>query len=178
MTTTAPNPAVLRRQALRMLAVALTAQAGWNDERESLYVRLTDGIDPHDLTQACRDLATTWTGQFMPPPATIITQANQARDARAMAAAATRDTHPERGIRRTEFDLDAPLCTRCGGGLMWLTDDELVFCHPCNGVLVMDPGTGRVKVRAEEHRDDLHVAAGEPGRHMRYGRHATPPEAT
>ena len=172
MTTHTPNPAVLRRQALRMLSVAITAQAGWNDERESLYVRLLADTDPQDLTDACRNIATTWTGQFMPPPAVILTEAARIRDARARRTAAQRETKTDqdRGIRRTEFDLDAPLCPRCGGGLMWLTHDEVIYCHPCNGVIVQDNQTGRVRLTQAE-RDALRVAAGPPGRHMRYGPH-------
>ena len=170
MTTAPPNPNVLRRQALRTLAMAINGTNGWSDERENLYVRLTNTIPPDDLTQACRDLATTWTTPYMPPAGEIIQRAHAIETTRARTAAEARHTQAEteRGIRRTEFDIDAPLCPRCGGGLMWLTDTETVYCHPCNGVIVWDSQTGRTRMNPDE-CNQLRVAQGPPGRHMRYG---------
>ena len=174
MTATNDNPArtaeTYRRRSLHQLAIAITNGHGWNRERADTYHHALQNHDPRDVDTACQLLLATWDRSVLPPPAVIVNEANQARDTRAKQAVRARETAAEhdRGIRRTEFDLDAPLCPRCNSGLMWLTDEEVVYCHACNGVIVMDADTGRVKLRPEE-RNQLRVAAGQPGRHMRWG---------
>ena len=163
---------VLRRQAVHSLATAITGGHGWSRDRANEYDANLADIPVAHIQAACQTLKQTWTERVVPTIAHIRKAAEQHQLAQARRAAAHRQTTDEerRGIPRTEFDLDAPLCPRCGGGLMWLTHDEVIYCHPCNGVIVQDNQTGRVRLTQAE-RDALRVAAGPPGRHMRYGPH-------
>ena len=173
MTATNDNPArtaeTYRRRSLHQLAIAITNGHGWNRERADTYHHALRDHDPRDVDTACQHLLTTWDRSVLPPPAVIINEANQARDTRVKQAVRARETAAEhdRGIRRTEFDLDAPLCHHCQGGLMWLTDDDITYCPSCNSAQVQDPQTGRTKLTKAD-RDGLRVAAGPPGRHMRH----------
>jgi len=153
--TTTPNTAdIHRRRALHTLAVTLTAGNGWTRDRANAYASLLTDHDPRDVEAACHDLATTWTQRVMPPPAEILGRADTLRARRAQQAATTRETSldRDRGIPNTVWTIRGPAgtCPRCTGILVHLTDEKLVYCHACNGVIIQDNTTGRVKLTWDE----------------------------
>lgn len=170
---------VYRRRALHQLAVTLTAGHGWTRERADAYAALLANHDPVDVEHACRDLATTWTGRVMPPPAEIIARANARRGQRAQVAATTRETthDRDRGLPATVRTIRGPRCPACDGVLVHLTDEKLVHCPACNGVVVQDVATGRTRLTYDE---STRLAHGHVPRTMPPTHHdatpTTPPE--
>ena len=179
MTATNDNPArtaeTYRRRSLHQLAIAITNGHGWNRERADTYHHALRDHDPRDVDTACQHLLTTWDRSVLPPPATILNEANQARDTRARSAAASRatTTQHDHGIRRTEWNLLAPLCHRCNGNLLWLTHENITYCPACNAAQIQDNHTGRVKLTQPEKDTivmDRGSAAWPPNAHL----HAVP----